>query len=149
MYLSLESETEFSQLCPTLCYPVDCSLPGSSVHGILQVRVLEWVAISFSRGSSRPRNWTQVSGIAGRCFTIWATSEAHLSLSVLLKSRGKKWNKKALQWNPEDLWPVQNGNWEATEYHGYHRLLLFGSHISSLMKPVLLFSVNNSPRLIY
>ena len=80
MYLSLESETEFSQLCPTLCYPVDCSLPGSSVHGILQVRVLEWVAISFSRGSSRPRDWTQVSGIAGRCFTIWATSEVHLSL---------------------------------------------------------------------
>ena len=42
----------FAQLCPTLCNPVDCSPPGSSVHGILQARVLEWVAISFSRGSS-------------------------------------------------------------------------------------------------
>ena len=46
------SESEVAQSCPTLCDPVDCSLPGSSVHGILQARVLEWVAISFSRGSS-------------------------------------------------------------------------------------------------
>ena len=44
------SESEVAQLCPTLCNPVDCSPPGSSVHGILQARILEWVAISFSRG---------------------------------------------------------------------------------------------------
>ena len=56
---------------------MDCSLPGSSVHGIFQARVLEWVAISFSRGPSWPRNWTWVSHIAGRRFTIWATREAH------------------------------------------------------------------------
>ena len=49
-----------------LCDPMDCSLPHSSVHGIFQARVLEWVVISFSRGSSRPRNRTQVSRIAGR-----------------------------------------------------------------------------------
>ena len=55
---------------------MDCSLSGSSVHGIFQARVLEWIAISFSRGSSQPRNWTQVSHIAGRRFTIWATREA-------------------------------------------------------------------------
>ena len=54
------------------------SLPGSSVHGILQARILEWVAIPFSRGSSQPRYQTQVSGIAGRFFTVWATSEAFL-----------------------------------------------------------------------
>ena len=53
---------------------MDCSLPGSSVHGIFQARILEWIAISFSRGSSQPRDWTRVSHIAGRCFTIWATS---------------------------------------------------------------------------
>ena len=47
--------------CPTLCSPVDCSPPGSSVHGILQARILEWVAISCSRGSSRPRDGTRVS----------------------------------------------------------------------------------------
>ena len=47
-----ESEREVAQSCPTLCDPIDCSPPGSSVHGILQARILEWVAISFSRGSS-------------------------------------------------------------------------------------------------
>ena len=63
-----ESESEVAQSCPTLCNPMDCSLSGSSVHGIFQARVLEWIAISFSRGSSRPRNRTQVSRIAGRHF---------------------------------------------------------------------------------
>ena len=68
--------SEVTQLCPTLCNPIDCSLPGFSVHVIFQTRVLEWVAISFSRGSSQPRDQTQVSSIAGRCFTLWATREA-------------------------------------------------------------------------
>ena len=62
-------------MCPTLCDPVDCSLPGSSVHGILQARILEWVAISFSGGSSRPRDRSRVSCIAGRRFILWATRE--------------------------------------------------------------------------
>ena len=66
----------FAQLCLTLCDLMDCSLPGSSVHGILQTKILEWVAISFSRGSSWPRNWTHVSHTAGRFFTIWATRKA-------------------------------------------------------------------------
>ena len=48
----IESESEVAQLCPTLCDPMDCSLSGFSVHGILQERILEWVTISFSRGSS-------------------------------------------------------------------------------------------------
>ena len=55
------------------CDPIDCSPPASSVHGILQTRILEWVAISFSRGSSQPRDKTWVSCIAGRLFTDWAT----------------------------------------------------------------------------
>ena len=63
------------QLCPTLCDPMDCSLPGSSVHGIFQAIVLEWIAISFSSGTSQPRDGTQVSCIVDRCFTIWATRE--------------------------------------------------------------------------
>ena len=62
-----------AQSCPTLCDLMDCSPPGSSVHGISQARILEWVAISFSRGSSQPRDQTQVYLIAGRFFTIWAT----------------------------------------------------------------------------
>ena len=65
-----------TQSCPTLCNPMDCSLPGSSVHGILQARILVWVAIPFSRGSSQPSDRTQVSLIEGRFFTIWATKEA-------------------------------------------------------------------------
>ena len=51
-----ESESQVTQSCPTLCDPMDCSLPGSSVHGIFQAIVLEWIAISFSRGSSQPRD---------------------------------------------------------------------------------------------
>ena len=69
------SESEVAQSCPTLCDPMDCSPPGSSAHGILQARILEWVAISFSRGSSRPRDQTQLSHIAGRHFNLWATRE--------------------------------------------------------------------------
>ena len=60
-----------TQLCPTLCDPMDCSSPGSSVHGILQARILESVAISFSRGSSQSRDWNWVSCIAGR-FYRWS-----------------------------------------------------------------------------
>ena len=77
---------EVAQSCPTLCNPVNCSLPGSSVHGIFQARILEWVAISFSRGSSRPRDWTQVSHIAGRHFTLWATREALFFSYTFLKA---------------------------------------------------------------
>ena len=67
--------SEVAQSCPTLCDPMDYSLPGSSIYGIFQARLLVWVAISFSRRSSRPRDWTRVSHIVGRCFTVWATRE--------------------------------------------------------------------------
>ena len=77
-----QCESEVAQSCPTLCDPVDCSLPGFSIHGILQARVLEWVAISFSRGSSWPRDWTRVSRIAGRRFNLWAPREAHKTLNI-------------------------------------------------------------------
>ena len=64
---------------------MDCSPPGSLVHGIFQARVLEWVAISFSRGSSQPRDWTQISPIVRRGFTIWATREALLWMAAKKK----------------------------------------------------------------
>ena len=67
-----------SQPCLTLWDHTDCSLPGSSVHGVLQARILEWVAIPFSRGSSWPRDWTKVFHIVGRFFTVWATREVPL-----------------------------------------------------------------------
>ena len=64
------------QSCLTLCYTMDCSSPGSSVYGILQARILELVAMPFSKGSSPSRDWTRVSSIVGRFFTIWATRVA-------------------------------------------------------------------------
>ena len=97
-HLGASSCREVAQSCLTFCDPMDCSLPGSSLRGILQARVLEWVAISqarvlewvaisqarvlewvaisFSRESSQPRDWTRVSCIPGRCFNLWATREA-------------------------------------------------------------------------
>ena len=68
------------QSCLTLCDPMDCSPPSSSVHGISQARILEWVAIPFSGESSQPRDGTRVSCTAGRFFTIWATGEALVKL---------------------------------------------------------------------
>ena len=67
-----------TQLCLTLCNPMDYNLPGFSVHGILQAKILAWVVISFSRGSSQPRGRTWVSGIAGRLFSIWVSSVTKL-----------------------------------------------------------------------
>ena len=84
-------EVKCSSLSPTLWDLMDCSPPGSSVCGIFQTRILEWVAIPFSRGSSQSRNWTQVFYIAGRFFTFWATREA-LSLGACSESEKWKWN---------------------------------------------------------
>ena len=74
LYIIFEVKwSEVAQSCPTLCDPMDCSPPGSSIYGIFQARILEWVAMSFSRGTSWPRDWTRVSCIVGRHFIIWAT----------------------------------------------------------------------------
>ena len=88
------SENEIVQLYLTLFDPMDCSLPGSSVHRIFQARVLEWAAISLSRGSSQPRDQTWVSCITDRCFTVWATREA--------------------LWATREAWVTQN--WEVQFY---------------------------------
>ena len=75
--------SEVSQSCLTLCNPMDCTLTGSSVHGIFQVTVLEWLAISFSRASSWPRFWTRVFHFAGSRFTLWATRKARWGLQKI------------------------------------------------------------------
>ena len=91
--LALHPKTLFSKLllscyclvapsCPTLCDPVDSSPPGSSVHGILQARILEWVAISSSRGSSLLRDQTRISCIASRFFTAEPPGKTVNSLNV-------------------------------------------------------------------
>ena len=73
------------QSCPTLCNPMDYSPPGFSVHGILQTRILEWVAILSSRESSQPRDWTYVSCIAGRSFTTEPPGESQGNNSSYIK----------------------------------------------------------------
>ena len=84
-----------AQSCLTLCNPMFCTLwTVFSVHGILQARILEWVAIAFSRGSSRCRDWICIFHIAGWFFTIWATREALLS------------NKGIYYFNDEQLYSV-------------------------------------------
>ena len=72
-----------AQTCPVLCDHMDCSPSGSSVHGILQARILEWVAIPFFRGSSWPRDLSRVFHIAGRFFTIWATREVVKTINFI------------------------------------------------------------------
>ena len=81
-----EHECEVTQSCLTLCVPMDCSLPGSSVHGIFQAIVLEWVAISFSSGSSQPRDRAQVSHVVDRRFTVWATREVQSQIKAMTKN---------------------------------------------------------------
>ena len=72
-----------TQSCPALCSSKDLRSPsGSSVHGIFQARILEWVAISFSRRSSPPRDWTHVSCIVSKLFIDWATREAHCTVLI-------------------------------------------------------------------
>ena len=119
---------KFLHLCLTLCDPMDCSLPGSSVHRILQGRILEWVAMSSSRGSSWPRDWTHISCIsctAGGFFATSTTWEAHLELKkeellgiVLGKSgrrerEGSKEDKKGWCWQGSGL---SNETWEGLCY---------------------------------
>ena len=83
------------------CGPTDCSPPGSSVHGILQERGLEWVAIPFARGSSWPRDQTRVSCIAGRFFTIWATVPLYrltdVAVWVLIQKAWDLWDLIGMQ----------------------------------------------------
>ena len=91
------SEHEVTWSCPTLCDPMDCSLPGSSVQGIFQTRILEWVAISFSRRSSPPRDRTQVFCIVDRHFTVWATRECNERKSTTITHNKMLWISNKVQ----------------------------------------------------
>ena len=82
-----------AQSCLTLCDPMDCSPPCSSVHGILQARILEWIAMPFSRGSFWPKDWTQVFCVAGRFITICAIVLPPLKLLQPIKSSERKSQK--------------------------------------------------------
>ena len=92
-----------AQSCQSLCDSMDYRPPGSSVHGILQARILEWVAIPFSRGSSQPRDWTQVSCIVSRFFTVWATREVHM---FIISWYHKYWSHR-ISYNSSILWNIK------------------------------------------
>ena len=106
-YKPLKCEVVVAQLCSSPCDPMNCSPPGSSVHGIFQARTLEWFAMLFCRGSSPPRDQTRVYRVAGRFFTIWTTREA-LRTSFFWNTQGKHemardhrvWHLRALDSSP-------------------------------------------------
>ena len=112
-----------NQSCPTLCDPMDCSLPGSSDHGISQARITEWVAIPFSRGSSWRRDQTRVSCTAGRFFTIWVTRKTPVFSLLMFKKGGifshylccrflhKYWDSQTNNAKPRKIWKKQ---WRST-----------------------------------
>ena len=97
---------------------MDCILPGSSVYSISHARILEWVAIPFSRGSSPPRDWTQVFCIAGRFFTVWATWENQYLNKLLLKTNKKTQRSQInefiifLLWENVRLWAHWNHSFD-------------------------------------
>ena len=88
------------QSCLTPCNPTDCNLPGSSIHGILQARILEWVAMPYSRGSSRPRDWTCISCLLhwqGRFFTTFPAPPGKPKETITKRNIGSQmgcWNRK-------------------------------------------------------
>ena len=110
----LKVNVKVAQSCPTLCDPMDYT-----VHGILQARILEWVAFPFSRGSSQPRDRTQVSHIVGRFFTSWATEEAQES-PVDLPDPGIEPGSPALQADSLQL------SYQVSKWPG-HKLLVYQS----------------------
>ena len=153
MSLTSEIESEVTQSCLTVCDPTDRSLQGTSVHGIFQARVLEWVVISFSRGLSQPRDWTQVSCIVGRFFISWATRESKNtevdSLSLLqvwprsLLTQELKWPRN---WNDPGIkpeTPALQADSLPTELSGHSVLHNKRSHHNE--KPV---HHNKEPRLV-
>ena len=114
-----------TQLCLTLCNPKDCSLPGSSLHGILQARILEWVTMPSTRGSSQAMYRTQVSPIAGRFFTVWATYHSGLIRYTVLKGKKKSTTKNPsvfISKNRDEvtLWRMKN----CEEYYSIKSCLL-------------------------
>ena len=100
-----EKELLVAQSCLTLCNPTDCSPPGSSVHGISRARILEWVAMPSSKGSSWPRDQTRVPCIVGRFLIVWATRETPQKVWRFLKS--SQWRRsfkgKQKSQNPKEL----------------------------------------------
>ena len=99
--VSIGSESVSRSVVSILCNPINWGLSGSSIHGIIQARILEWVCIPFSRGSFWPMDWTRVFCVAGRFFTIWATREASQYMRNILWTKSKAQFGNFLQWLSE------------------------------------------------
>ena len=108
-----------TQSCLTLCDPMDYIPTGSSVHRILQARILEWVAISSSSGSSQPRDETQASCTTGWLFTVWATRETHLFTCFNVKIKWVPFQKKKIKliWNSRKIWNAYSVNFSLHTSH--------------------------------
>ena len=125
--LERKKESEVTQSGSILWDPMDCSLSGSSIRGIFQAGVLEWVAISFSRGSSWLRGEIHVSRIAGRCFTLWATREALWVLEWVAypfsngSSQSRNWTHSC---NAGDLGSIPGLRRSTGEGNGNHSSIL-------------------------
>ena len=122
LFLHLWSENVLVALsCPTLCDSMDCSPPGSSVHGILQASILEWVAIPFSWGSSQCRDWTRISCIAGRFFPISKEKSINTLWFIIIFICFfclARWGR-CLPWH----WSSNNWKWRSTWHLGEEKLL--------------------------
>ena len=132
-----------TQSCPALCNPMDHSPPGSSVHGILQASLLEWADIPFSKGSSQLRNWTQVSCIAGRFFTLGAIRNTDLKWTVETKRSMTHFTHIA----HKTVWPISSctartpmGGGQGAGPDGAWRKLQFQQAWPSSASPWRLFS---------
>ena len=112
---------------PTLCHPMDCI-----VHEILQERILEWVAIAFSRGSSRPRDGTRVCCIAGKFFTVWATREAPPHCELLLILSVLSW------WFSNDI--SDRNNYNITFFFSilFHELFSITTTLPKFLEPLFM-----------
>ena len=108
--------SEVAQSCPTLCDPVDCRLPAFSVHGVFQARILEWVASSFSRRSSWPRDWTHVSCTTGRFFTSEPSGKSHRWLYICPNPHNVQSQEWTQMWTTDfGWWPVNAGSSVVTD----------------------------------
>ena len=114
-----QSCTLVTQSCPTLCDPMDYSLPGFSAHGIIQARILAWVAIPFSRVSSWPRDRTQLSCIVGRFFIIRTIREAQYDIKLVGYLEICKMSIGPENWSASYTWKLLNKKlrfWSSVTY---------------------------------
>ena len=118
-----------AQSCPTLCDPMDCSPPGSFVHGETPGKNLEWVAMPFSQQSSQPRDRTQVFCIAGGFFSIWAPREALVWWLTTLEAsykwnRGRSWGKREMRVVVQWVWSHSCARRECSRDLPYNTVLI-------------------------